>query len=222
MCSSDLEQIEIYDSQKPKVAIDGEILVKYHPYANNNLIKILEDEGAEAVLGDMTDFLLYCLYNADFKNKKLGKSYKSKVFSDIAMKYIEYYRAPIREALEKSHRFTSPIRIEEIGKRAEELISLGNQSGEGWLLTGEMIQLVSEGVENIICVQPFGCLPNHIVGKGMIKGIRDIYPNANIVPIDYDPGASLVNQINRIKLMLSTAKENIVRDEEVKNLVKQL
>ncbi len=215
------EQIEIYDSQKPKVAIDGEILVKYHPYANNNLIRVLEDEGAEAVLGDMTDFLLYCLYNADFKNKKLGKSYKSKVFSDIAMKYIEYYRKPIREALEESNRFTSPTSIEEIGKRAEELISLGNQSGEGWLLTGEMIQLVSEGVENIICVQPFGCLPNHIVGKGMIKGIRDIYPNANIVPIDYDPGASAVNQINRIKLMLSTAKENVARNQEVKSVGKQ-
>lgn len=203
------DHIEILDIQKPKVAIEGEILIKYHPGANNELVNVLEEEGAEVVIGDLTDFLLYCLYNADFKHKVLGKSYKSKLYSDMAMKYIEYYREPVRLALDKSNRFTPPIRIEEIGKKAQELISLGNQSGEGWLLTGEMIHLVSEGVENIICVQPFGCLPNHIVGKGMIKGIRDIYPNANIVPIDYDPGASGVNQINRIKLMLSRAKENI-------------
>lgn len=214
------EKIEISDTRKPRVAIDGEILVKYHPDANNNLVKTLEEEGAEALVGDMADFLLYCLYNADFKNKKLGKSYKSKVFSDMAIKYIEYYRDPIRKALDESERFTPPSRIEEIGKSAEKLISLGNQSGEGWLLTGEMIKLVSEGVENIICVQPFGCLPNHIVGKGMIKGIRDMYPNANIVPIDYDPGASVVNQVNRIKLMLSRAKESIEKDEKKKKLAK--
>ena len=210
------ERIEILDTIKPKVGIDGEILIKYHSEANNELINILEEEGAEAVLGDMTDFLLYCLYNADFKNKKLGKSYKSKLFSDVGIQYIEYYREPIRKALDKSDRFTSPKTIQELGERAEELISLGNQSGEGWLLTAEMIGFVSEGVENIVCVQPFGCLPNHIVGKGMIKGIRDIYPNANIVPIDYDPGASVVNQLNRIKLMLSTAKANIGKDVNTK------
>ncbi len=211
------DKLEIEDIRKPRVGIDGEILIKYHPDANNNLIEILEEEGAEAVVGDMTDFLLYCLYNADFKNKVLGKSFKTKLFSDIGIKYIEYFRKPIREALAKSSRFTPPITIEEIGKRAQELVSLGNQSGEGWLLTGEMIELVSQGINNIICVQPFGCLPNHITGKGMIKGIRDIYPNANIVAIDYDPGASVVNQINRIKLMLSKAKETIQTDTEGKS-----
>ncbi|OLS03715.1 2-hydroxyacyl-CoA dehydratase [Tissierella creatinophila] len=214
------DNIEVLDIKKPKVAIAGEILIKYHPGANNQLVKILEEEGAEVVVGDITDFLLYCLYNADFKNKNLGKSYKAKVFGDLGIKYIEHYREPIRKALDKSNRFTSPITIQEIGKKAEELISLGNQSGEGWLLTGEMIELVSEGVENIICVQPFGCLPNHITGKGMIKGIRDIYPNANIAPIDYDPGASVVNQINRIKLMLSTAKENIEKDVKTQTIAK--
>lgn len=214
------ERIEILDIKKPKVGIDGEILVKFHPGANNNLINILEAEGAEVVLGDLTDFLLYCLYNSDFKNKKLGKSYKTKVFSDVAIKYIEYYRDPIRQMLKESTRFKAPKTIEEIGERAGELISLGNQYGEGWLLTGEMIELVSEGVENIVCVQPFGCLPNHITGKGMIKGIRDLYPHANIVPIDYDPGASVTNQINRIKLMLSKAKENIEKDTKKKAAVK--
>ncbi len=184
------------------------------------MIDILEAEGAEAVLGDMTDFLLYCLYNADFKNKSLGKKYSTKLFADMAIKYIEYYRDPIRQMLAKSERFTAPKTIYEIADRAQELISLGNQYGEGWLLTGEMVELVSTGVENIVCVQPFGCLPNHITGKGMIKGIRDIYPNANIVPIDYDPGASVINQINRIKLMLSKAKENIEKKEKKEIIAK--
>ena len=216
------EDIEIVDEEKPKVGIDGEILVKYHPYANNYLIDVLEEEGAEAVLGDITDFVLYSLYNAEFKHKKLGKSYGTKLLSDLAIKYIEYYRQPIREALEGSTRFTPPVPIEDIAEKAQELVSLGNQYGEGWSLTGAMLQFVSEGIENIICVQPFGCLPNHITGKGMIKGIRDINPNANIVPIDYDPGASVVNQVNRIKLMLSRADDNIATRRKEKKEEKDI
>ncbi len=208
------DRIEILDITKPKVGIVGEILVKYHPVANNELIDILEEEGAEVVVSDLTDFLMYCLYNADFKAKRLGKSYVTKIAGDIGIKYIEHYRQYIREALENSERFDGPLKIEELGELAEKLISLGNQSGEGWLLTAEMIELIEAGAENIVCVQPFGCLPNHITGKGMIKGIRDIYPKANIIPIDYDPGASEVNQLNRLKLMLSKAEENVIREEE--------
>lgn len=208
------DELEILDITKPKVGIVGEILVKYHPEANNQLIEILEAEGAEVVINDLTDFLLYCLYNASFKSKALGKGIKEKIFSDIGIKYIEAYRRYIREALNNSERFYGPLEIEELGTLAEKLISLGNQSGEGWLLTAEMIELVEDGASNIVCVQPFGCLPNHITGKGMIKAIRDIYPIANIVPLDYDPGASQVNQLNRLKLMLSTAKSNLVTQEE--------
>ena len=205
----DFESLETLDIDKPKVGIVGEILVKYHPTANNQLVDVLEKEGVEVVTGDLTDFLLYCLYNSDFKNKQLGKSLKSKLAGDVGIKYIEYFRKPVRQALNDSKRFHAPLKIEELGELAEKLISLGNQSGEGWLLTADMIELIEEGAENIVCVQPFGCLPNHITGKGMIKGIRDIYPKANIVPLDYDPGASEVNQVNRLKLMLSTAEENL-------------
>lgn len=205
----DFDKLEIRDIKKPKVGIVGEILVKYHPAANNELVDILEAEGAEAVLSDVTDFVLYCLYNANFKNRALGKSMKERAFSDMVIGYIEYYRAFIKEALEESERFHPPLKIEELGELASRIISLGNQSGEGWLLTAEMIELIEAGAENIVCVQPFGCLPNHITGKGMIKAIREIYPQANIVPIDYDPGASSVNQLNRLKLMLSGAEDRL-------------
>ena len=215
------DEIEILDMVKPKVGIVGEILVKYHPVANNYLIDILEEEGAEAVVSDVTDFLLYCLYNSDFKSKHLGKGYKGSIISEVGIQYIEYFRRPIREILKKSKRFHPPLTIKEIADLAGKLISLGNQSGEGWLLTGEMIELIEHGAENIVCVQPFGCLPNHIVGKGMIKGIRDIYPNANIIPLDYDPGASEVNQLNRLKLMLSKAEDNVVKkDKKEESLAK--
>ncbi len=203
------DNIEIRDIKKPRVGIVGEILAKYHPAANNNLIDILEEEGAEVVISDLADFMMYCLYNGDFKNKHLGKSYTTKLGGDFAMKYIESYRKHIRIALEKSKRFHGPLKINQLTDLAEKLVSLGNQSGEGWLLTAEMLELVEDGAENIVCVQPFGCLPNHITGKGMIKGIRDIYPKTNIIPIDYDPGASHVNQLNRIKLMLSRAEANL-------------
>ena len=205
----DFDNLEILDIKKPKVGIVGEILVKYHPGANNELIDILEEEGAEAVISDVTDFMMYCFYNPTFKNQKLGKPYSGKLVGDLGIYYIESYRKYVKEALEKSKRFTPPLSIKELADLAEQMISLGNQSGEGWLLTAEMIELIEMGAENVICVQPFGCLPNHITGKGMIKGVRDLHPNANIIPIDYDPGASSVNQLNRIKLMLSTANDNL-------------
>lgn len=210
----DFDELEIDDTIiKPKVGVVGEILVKYHPEANNNIVELLESEGAEAVVTDLTDFLLYSAYNSTFKYKYLSKGLKSKLLSDIAIKYIEHYRKYLREALRKSKRFDEPSTILEIVQRAEEITSIGHQYGEGWLLTGEMIELINGGAENIVCLQPFGCLPNHITGKGMIKAIRDKYPKANIVPIDYDASASEVNQLNRIKLMLSTAYNNIDKDK---------
>lgn len=206
------DELEIEDIKKPKVGIVGEILVKYHPTANNQLIEILEKEGAEAVVNDLTDFLLYCLYNAKIKAEQLGKSKLGILAGDIGIKFIERYRKPVRNALEESKRFEPPMHIEDLAKLGEKLVSLGNQYGEGWLLTAEMIELIEHGAENIVCVQPFGCLPNHITGKGMVKPIRQMYKNANIVPLDYDPGASSVNQLNRLKLMLSTAHENVVKE----------
>ncbi len=213
----DFDELEIDENLiKPKVGIVGEILVKYHPEANNQLVDLLEEEGAEAIVTDVTDFLLYSAYNANFKHEKLSKGLLPKIGGNIAVKYIEHYRTYAREALRQSKRFEEPMTIQELATLAEELISLGHQYGEGWLLTAEMIELIHRGAENIVCVQPFGCLPNHITGKGMIKAIRDRYPQANIVPVDYDPGASEVNQLNRIKLMLSNANKKIEKGHREK------
>ncbi|WP_058485653.1 2-hydroxyacyl-CoA dehydratase [Defluviitalea phaphyphila] len=205
----DFDKLEINDIKKPKVGIVGEILVKFHPTANNNAIGVIEQEGAEAVVPDLTDFLLYCSYNPTFKHEKLSGSLKAKWAGLGAIKFIEFYRKEMKKALEKSKRFSPPKTIFELAKGASNILSLGNQTGEGWFLTAEMIELIEEGVENIICMQPFACLPNHVTGKAMIKPLKQKYPNANIVAIDYDPGASEVNQLNRIKLMLSVAFKNL-------------
>ncbi len=208
------DKLEVVDEEKPKVGIVGEILVKYHPVANNNLIATLENEGAEVVISDLADFINYSMYNSNFKHDHLGKDYLSKLGGNLGIMYIESYRKHLREALEKSEKFEAPLHIEELAKLGEKVVSLGNQSGEGWLLTAEMMELVEMGVENIVCVQPFGCLPNHITGKGMVKPVREINSKANIIPIDFDPGASSVNQLNRLKLMLSRAEENLKSKDE--------
>lgn len=209
----DFDEIEIDENiVKPKVGVVGEILVKYHPEANNEIVDLLEKEGAEAVVTDLTDFLMYSAYNATFKHRYLSKGLIPKLGADMIIKYIEHYRKYLREALKNSKRFDEPLTVEQLAQKAEEITSIGHQYGEGWLLTAEMIELIHRGVENIVCLQPFGCLPNHITGKGVIKAIRDRYPKANIVPIDYDASASEVNQLNRIKLMLSTAYDNIDKE----------
>jgi len=206
----DFDSLEIHeDLVKPKVGVVGEILVKFHPTANNNIVEHLEDEGAEAVVPDLIDFLLYSAYNSKVKYEKLSGSYMKKITSDIAIKIVETYRSEMRKALKNSNRFEVPKSIEEVAEGAARHLSLGNQTGEGWLLTGEMVELIESGVNNIVCLQPFACLPNHITGKGMIKELRRSYPLANIAAIDYDPGASEVNQLNRIKLMLSVAFKNL-------------
>ncbi len=195
--------------KKPKVGIVGEILVKYAPAANNYLVDLLEAEGAEAVVPDLIDFFLYTCYDATYKAEYLGKSKKSAKINLLAINIIEWCRKTARREFEASKRFTHMAKIDELAKLAEPIVSVGNMTGEGWFLTAEMIELINSGTKNIVCCQPFGCLPNHIVGKGVIKELRLRYPDSNIVAIDYDPGASEVNQLNRIKLMLSTANKNL-------------
>ena len=147
------------------------------------------------------------MFNARYKRKYYGRSRKSVLLSDSILALVTRLRKPAIDALKKSKRFDIPVPIEEVAKMTKPILSLGNQYGEGWFLTGEMVELITHGTRNIVCIQTFACLPNHVVGKGVIKKVRERYPQANIVAVDYDPGASEVNQLNRIKLMLSAAKE---------------
>ena len=199
---------------KPRVGIVGEILVKYMPLANSHLVELLEREGAEAVVPDLMDFLNYCFYNGKYKSEFLGVGKAREVTGLAAVNLITWVRKPALEALKNSERFDIPMTIEQIAEATKPFLSLGNQYGEGWFLTGEMVELITSGVPNIVCIQPFACLPNHVVGKGVIKTLRKTYPQSNIVAVDYDPGASQVNQLNRIKLMLSSAKEHLKKPRE--------
>ncbi len=206
----DFDQIPILDIKKPRVGIVGEILVKFSPAGNNHLVELLEQEGAEAVVPDLIDFMLYCFYNQIYKADHLGTSKKAALVSKFGIWAIEHIlRRSTADEFKKSKHFSAPTPIAKIASFAEPIVSIGNQTGEGWFLTGEMVELIHDGVPNIVCTQPFGCLPNHVVGKGVIKALRNAYPESNIVAIDYDPGASEVNQLNRIKLMLSTAQKNL-------------
>ena len=199
--------------KKPRVGIVGEILVKFLPSANNHLVELLEAEGAEAVMPDLLDFFQYCFYNNNYKYEYLGKTKKSARNGNLGIAALEALRHPVVSALKKSKRFHPPVHIKTLAEYARPIVSIGNQTGEGWFLTGEMIELIKSGASNIVCCQPFACLPNHIVGKGVIKSLRHAYPDANIVAIDYDPGASEVNQVNRIKLMLATARKNMEEND---------
>jgi predicted CoA-substrate-specific enzyme activase len=210
----DFDRLPITDEKKPRVGIVGEILVKYSPLANNHLVDLLEQEGAEAVVPDLIDFFLYSFYNSGFKYQHLGGKKSSAAWTSLGIKGVDWLRKAASDEFRKSEHFTPPVDIEKIAEYASPIVSVGNQTGEGWFLTGEMMELIHGGVENIICIQPFACLPNHIVGKGVIKAIRQHYPKANIAAIDYDPGASEVNQLNRIKLMLTTAMKNLKAEEE--------
>lgn len=208
---ADFDRIEVTHEIKPKVGVVGEILVKYHPNANNQLVDIIEAEGGEAVVLDLMDFFLADMYTKGFNYEFLTGTKKGMHLGRLGIRLIEWLRKPARAALQNSRRFRQPLPIEEIARKAETLVSLGNQCGEGWLLTGEMVELVDSGVPNIVCLQPFACLPNHVTGKGMIGALRRSNPLANIVPIDYDPGASDVNQLNRIKLMMAIARKNLIQ-----------
>ena len=202
--------------RKPRVGLVGEILVKFQPDANNNAIDVIEAEGCEAVLPGVLDFFLYCAYNPLWQAQNLGKSKKTGYIMKTAIRFLESLRKPInKEFMKTNGKFMLTERIQELAEKSSTVLSCGNSCGEGWFLTAEMIELIQDGVPNIICAQPFACLPNHVTGKGMIKELRRQYPMSNIVPIDYDPGASEANQLNRIKLMISTARA--VREQEIEN-----
>ncbi|MBR0324704.1 MAG: 2-hydroxyacyl-CoA dehydratase, partial [Selenomonadales bacterium] len=199
------------DMIKPKVGIVGEILVKYHPTANNHIVELLEREGCEVVLPDFIDFFLYCAYDNYVKHKYLSGKLENKLKAGVFIKAMDFYRHTMNKELARSRRFHPTKKITAIAKDAEKHVSLGNMAGEGWLLTADMLELIKMGADNIVCLQPFGCLPNHIVGKGMVRELLRSYPKANIAMIDCDAGASEVNQENRIKLMVAVAKEKIAQ-----------
>ncbi|MBO4650789.1 MAG: 2-hydroxyacyl-CoA dehydratase [Clostridiales bacterium] len=204
--------------RKPRVGLVGEILVKFQPDANNHAVDVVEQEGCEAVVPGLLDFFLYCTMGPVWAAEHLGRSKKSAWLSNRGIDLLQSYRSHIIKKMEETGKFQLPQSIRHMAKKAENVLSCGNNNGEGWFLTAEMIELIESGVPNIICAQPFACLPNHVTGKGMIKELRRQYPESNIIPIDYDPGASEANQLNRIKLMVSTAhyREEMKRQEEEK------
>lgn len=205
---------------KPKVGIVGEVLVKFMPIANNHLVDLLEDEGMEVVMPDLVEFLEYCFWNAIYRERYLGGSKTGSYMAKAAISFMDGMRKRIFRALDRSERFQRPTELEQMRKDASSVLQIGNQCGEGWFLPGEIIDLVKNRVDNIVCIQPFGCLPNHIVGKGIIKKVKELYPQTNIVAIDYDPSASKVNQLNRIKLMLENAKAKVDGDAEAELTLK--
>lgn len=206
----DFSNIKTSSEKKVKVGIVGEILVKFSPFANNNLAEFIEKEGGEVYTSSLMNFIKYCIFSDIFINERF-KGKLSALKLKIALWIIDRYTKVIDNALRKNKKFGNDESIETLAKKTSKYISIGNQSGEGWFLMGEMIEFIEKGVPNIVCVQPFGCLPNHITGKGMIKKLREEYSDkfVNIAPIDYDPAYSEVNQLNRIKLMLSVAKKNL-------------
>lgn len=201
------------EARRPRVAIVGEILVKYHEFANNRLAETIVVEGGEVVLPDILDFFLYCLYDDTFRYSHLSGGLGAAIKSQLFRRVVEWYRAPMLAALRGSKRFDAPYSFNDLLMLGKSWISLGQQAGEGWLLTAEMVKYLESGVENIICVQPFGCLPNHVTGKGMFREIKRRYPHANLVAIDYDQGTSQTNQVNRIKLMMDVACRNGQNDK---------
>ncbi|MGE4509145.1 MAG: acyl-CoA dehydratase activase-related protein [Eubacteriaceae bacterium] len=200
----DFDALPIIENlKKPQVGIVGEIYIKYLPTANNNLTSFLEKEGAEVVVPGILNFFTYCCYDYIFNARYLGKKKSQALIGKLSIKSLERLRLPAVQALKDSRRFAPPANLDKLIMDADPIISVGNHTGEGWFLSGEICDLVNSGTNNIICVQPFACLPGHVAGKGVLKEIKRCYPQANIVAIDYDAGASEVNQINRIKLMLS-------------------
>lgn len=202
---ADFDTLPLEGKRKHQVGLVGEIFVKYSPTANNDVISLLENEGAEAVVPDLIGFMNYNLYNMQWKADHLGFKKINKKVSQFALKLIHLAEKPMNKALKASERFSEFHSIYEVAENAQDVISIGNHTGEGWYLTGEVVQFIKHGVNNVIIMQPFGCLPNHVVGRGMMKEIRRQHPSSNVTSIDYDPGVSFVNQLNRIRLMLSSA-----------------
>ncbi len=209
----DFDALPLRMVHKPRVGVVGEILVKFHPMANNDIFGTIEREGAECVVPDLADFLFYSFINGVYKHQKLAFPKSAERNAHLAVWFLELYRFEIKKALRKSKRFTAPESIYNLREGVDDIVQLGNMTGEGWFLTAEMIELIHTGVPSIACVQPFACLPNHVTGKGMIKELRRRFPESNIAAIDYDPGASEVNQLNRLKLLLANAPKGAHPDE---------
>ena len=201
----DFDNLPLKPIKKARVGVVGEILVKFHPTANNQIVDTIEKEGAECVMPDFADFFLYTASTGIFRHKELAFPSKTERNARLVVAALEFYRRGMKKYLRKSRRFEAPNSIYKMMKGVDDIVQLGNITGEGWFLTAEMVELIEEGAPSIACVQPFACLPNHVTGKGMIKELRRRYPKANISAIDYDPGSSEVNQLNRLKLLLSNA-----------------
>ena len=218
---NDFEKIELDTSiKKPKVGIVGEVLIKYHPFGNNYVANLLEKEGAEVVLPDFMGFVKFMATHKITFNSLLKVDNTKAKIAKIAIKLIDILEKDVKIALSNSKKGYLPVcDIWHLEKKVQDILSIGNQTGEGWFLTAEMIEYIENDIPNIICVQPFACLPNHVVGKGVIKTIRNKYPDANISPVDYDPGASEANQTNRIKLMMTVARDNLLnKDKNINKL----
>lgn len=206
--AAEFAAIPVHRTPRVKVGVVGEIYVKYSPLGNNDLERFLATQDCEVNLPGLMGFVQYCAYNPAETARLYGGSFLEKHAPDIALRYIESLESVMIRVL-KDYGYHAPLPFRELTRLADGIIGMGDKMGEGWLLTAEMIELVQAGYENIVCAQPFGCLPNHICGKGMINKIRELYPQANITPIDYDPSATRVNQENRIKLMLAVGRERL-------------
>lgn len=217
----DFENIALDLNQvKPKVGIVGEVLIKYHPFGNNDIVDVLEQEGAEVVSPDFMGFLKFICTHKITNNTLLNTDKTKSAIFKIVLKLIALFEKDHVKALQNSKKdYLLPCDIWELENKVKDILSIGNQTGEGWFLTAEMIEYIEHGISNIVCIQPFACLPNHVVGKGVIKTIREKYPYANIAPVDYDPGASKTNQINRIKLLLTVAKDNLTEKNNRKKAI---
>lgn len=216
---ADFAAIPLQITPKPKVGIVGEIYVKYSPLANNGLEEFLHSEGCEVNVPGLLGFLQY-IFDNNIADVELYGGKKSVRFVNLLLRrFLVSYESMMRDSIKKGSSLSCPAPHARVRAVGEETVGLGCKMGEGWLLTAEMVELCEAGYENIVCVQPFGCLPNHIVGKGMVRKIRETHPEANIVAVDYDPGATKVNQENRIKLMLSVAREKLAVSENEKDSV---
>jgi predicted nucleotide-binding protein (sugar kinase/HSP70/actin superfamily) len=199
-------------ARKPRFGVVGEILVKFHPEANGKIVEVIEAEGGEAVMPDLYDFLLYSSYNGIFRRKALEGGLKEELTSRALIAFLEWFRSPLVRAFKQSKRiyekFGAPVSIYELAQGVDGIVQLGNCTGEGWFLTAEMVELIHGGADGIVCLQPFACLPNHVTGKGMLKELRRRYPRVPVSAIDFDPGASEVNQLNRLKLLMASARRS--------------
>lgn len=202
----DFASIPLNRTPKPLVGVVGEIYIKYSPLGNNNLESFLLEEGCEAVVPGVMDFIIFKCDNRVEDHKLYGGHVATYLGARALMKYCQGLQRDMIASIQRHPEFRAPCTYEHIKELVKDYLGYGNKMGEGWLLTGEMLELIDSGIDNIVCTQPFGCLPNHIVGKGMVRKIKDCHEQANIVCIDYDAGATRINQENRIKLMLSNAR----------------